>query len=192
MLIKLAIFDNENFKDHIIKCCDKHNAQYLSVKDNIFGILTDGLDLSYGSEDSSHENETNVKTYVEIYNCTLQTIKAKTFFFKPKPKIVYTGKTLDNRFFRQIITYCKNHEIEVHFARVLTEVGEEEKIDDIDEINLYFHEDAKAVFKKVGICIDGHTLIFSKRGYVDYSGDYNSFQEDKDLIFSILNAGFGN
>ncbi|WP_256622849.1 hypothetical protein [Methanolobus chelungpuianus] len=190
--MKLAIFEDVSLEDDIKKCCKKNNTLYIPLMNNLFGLLAESSNLSYGSEDSSHENETNVTEFVETYKCTLKSLEARKSFFTSRPKVVYNGKILDNRFFRNIISYCQEKKMDFYYAIIRDSTGDEDRFNEIDQVKSYFAENERAIFIRVGFCIDGETLIFSRRGYINYSGDLQSFNNKKEELLTMLKTGLEN
>jgi len=190
MLIKLALYDDKKIIKDIVECCKKNNAHYLPIFNNKFGILTENVDITYGREDGAYSTDLNVKTFVKIYRCVLDSQKHGRSIFAKKAMSPYNGKLLDNLFFKNVISYCEKNSIEVEFLRFISNLKTDLKVHKLEEIKEVLDEKNDTIIERLSLFLKGNNIVLNKHGYVDIALEYDSYKENENLILGMLKAGF--
>ncbi len=192
MLIKLAMYSDRNQKEDIETCCHVNKVDFINLKDNIFGLISNKeYNQLYGDE--SGIIDLNTEDFVKIYSCAKQlTVKRS---IKKNIKSPYVSYILDNRFFHNIINYCFDNNIDVEKTLYVTESGLKSDAEDREEICQIFQRRDNYEIKKLYIIIDTNNIIIDNNGYIDLSSEPNRYIEIKSklekIIFIGLNDSYG-
>lgn len=189
MLIKLAIFDNKKQEKIIIDCCKQNNTLYIPLFENKFGMLTGNHELSYGKEDKTYHQDFNVKTFVNIYRCVFNYYERKSKFGK-RDKVPYSGEILDNVFFKNVVDYCNEKNIEIHFLRFTSDLESDFTSDNLEEINEALNQIEIIKILKLSIILKDVEIIFNKIGYVDIGSEMVFYETNKNDILKMIEVGF--
>lgn len=190
MLMKLALYDSKKTKDNIVECCTKFYAHHIPILKNKFGILTEDCDVAFGREDVTHASDLNVKTFVNIYKCVQNRESKKISLFGKKNITPYSGELLDNLFFKNVISFCEENNIELEYLRYISDFVSEDTVTDIDEMKNIFNQMENFRILKLSLNLQDKSLIFNKNGYVDLGLEYNFYKENEDKILDMIKAGF--
>lgn len=190
MLMKLALYDSKKTKDNIIECCTKSHAHYIPILKNKFGILTEDCNIAFGREDGTHASDLNVKTFVIIYKCVQDRENKRRSLFGKKNITPYSGELLDNLFFKNVMYFCENNNIELEYLRYVSDFVSEDTATDLDEMKNIFNQMENFRVLKLSLNLQDKSIIFSKNGYVDLGLEYNFYEENEDKILDMIKAGF--
>lgn len=190
MLMKLAFYDNGSGKDNIVECCIKFHAYYVPIFDNKFGILTEDYNIAYGREDGAHASDLNVSTFVDIYKCVQDCESKRKSRFGKKKLTHYSGELLDNLFFKNVMSFCEKHNIELEYLRYVSNFESEDTTTDIDEMMDMFTQLDNFRILKLSLSLQNISIIFSKNGYVDIGSDYTFYKEHEGQIIDMIKTGF--
>ncbi len=185
MQMKLALFDDKNMESDIAKCCEENEATYVPIMDNRFGILSNNLAIDYTDQDNI-----DFRLFIKIYQCALYEHKKNHLFHFFKSSSPYSGKILDNLFFKNIIKYCVTNNIRINFIRILSDFKSEYTIRDAEEIQEVI-SDKNNIIKKLSLVLSNKTIIFDKAGYIDFSFKIDFYNKNKNTILNIIRTGFG-
>lgn len=191
MLMKLAHLDNEKIGSDIAECCEINNAHYVPIVKNQFGILTDDLKMTYGTDDSTGNQSFNSKVFVDVYKCATDIIKRRKYLlWTDKSYSPYNGKILDNLFFKRLIEFCYQHNIFVSSVRINSEYKSEDEITEPEDIQNLLTRKVDFVIEKVEIELKNKTIIFDKVGYVDIGSKLEFYEQNQNIIINMLKVGF--
>ena len=190
MLMKLAFYDSRGDKDNIAECCTKFHADYVPIFDNKFGILTEDYKIAYGREDWAHASDLNVSAFVDIYKCVQDCESKKKSRFGKKRRTHYSGELLDNLFFKNVMYFCKKHNIELDYLRYVSNFESEDTTTDIGEMMDVFTQLDNFRILKLCLSLQNISIIFGNNGYVDIASDHEFYKRNEGQIIDMIKTGF--
>jgi len=190
MLMKLAIYNEKKQMNDISSCCIENNSEFIPIENNIFAIsdITPHR-KTVGKESGSEGNGIKNETFVKIYRCLLEKEQKKIFFKHETP---YSGVILDNKFFLNILLYCRKKSFRIKEMSYETELDTHRTTDSTGEINEVIEElKQKADLRVVKVAIDLQStpIHFTKRGYVEIASQDRKIEPQ---VVDMIKIGFNN
>ena len=189
MLIKLAISAGKKELDRISSCCRDYSCIYIHIYKNKFGILTDAYELASGQESSNDSTGYNIKKFVDVYNC------AKShpgFIFKKHQNTPYASILLDNQYYINLLTYCKNNGILINYVDFINTQGTIYRKEILDEIERELRSENHQKAVELNLTYNNSDIIIKKNGYIILASgrgtDY--YERNRQRIDEIISTGF--
>jgi len=184
------MYNKKDQEGDISFCCEQNNSKFFPIENNIFAIT----DLTpekktIGQESGSEESGIKNEKFVKVYQC-LKKIGERKIFFKNKNP--YEGIILDNRFFLNVILYCRRKSFLIQEIDYQTEMGTNDVARNAERINevikeIENKEDLRIV--KLVANIFSTRVFLNKRGYVEVAHPEPKIIPE---IIEMIKIGFEN
>jgi hypothetical protein len=188
--MKLAIYNEKKQMNDISSCCIENNSEFIPIENNIFAISDiTPYRKKVGRESGIESDGIKNETFVNIYRCLLERERKKLFF---KHDIPYAGVILDNRFFLNLLLYCKKMSFNIKEMSYETEHDTHRTTGDTGEINEVIEEikqKSNLCVVKVAIDMQSISIHFNKRGYIEIASQDRKIEP---RVVDLIKIGFNN